>query len=72
MGKFLYKISFPWYVGENIFASTGFFFTMDQAVIAWFNENVYFNYSTNNCQNGQVCGHCNFILTIDTQVKYYF
>ena len=46
------------YVGENIYASSSTTSAnVVSAVNMWFNEAKYFNYSTNKCQAGQVCGH---------------
>ena len=46
----------PYYVGENIYASTG---TADPAaaVTSWMSESAYYHYDTNTCDQGQVCGH---------------
>jgi hypothetical protein len=47
---------FPWYVGENIYASTGTA-TAQTAVTLWASEQQYYHHSTNTCDAGQVCGH---------------
>lgn len=44
-------------VGENIYASTAPISNISDPVQSWFNEYVYYNYDTNTCQSGQVCGH---------------
>ena len=43
--------------GENIYAAAGFTPTMDDAVAAWAQEQSYYNYATNTCSSGKVCGH---------------
>lgn len=50
------SVGHPYYVGENIYASTG---TADPAaaVTAWMSESAYYHYDTNTCDPGQVCGH---------------
>jgi pathogenesis-related protein 1 len=57
----------PWYVGENIFASTGTA-TATGAVNSWANEAQYYNYATNTCTpppNG-TCGHYTQIVWADS------
>ena len=46
----------PYYVGENIYASTGTATAAD-AVDAWAGEVVDYTYATNTCAAGAVCGH---------------
>ena len=47
---------FPWYVGENIYGSTGVA-TPQQAVELWADEAQYYDHATNTCSAGHVCGH---------------
>jgi pathogenesis-related protein 1 len=46
----------PYYVGENIYASSGNA-TAQGAVSAWAAEEQYYDYPTNSCDPGEVCGH---------------
>ncbi len=46
----------PFYVGENIYASTGIA-TASDAVSAWAGEVADYTYATNTCAAGKVCGH---------------
>jgi uncharacterized protein YkwD len=46
----------PYYVGENIYASSGTA-SADAAVAAWAGEAVSYDYASNTCAAGQVCGH---------------
>jgi hypothetical protein len=46
----------PWYVGENIYASSGTASAHD-AVFAWADEVAHFHYDTNSCDASQTCGH---------------
>jgi hypothetical protein len=46
----------PTYVGENIYASTGTA-TAHDAVFGWANEGADYDYATNVCASGKVCGH---------------
>eukprot|EP01018_Ginkgo_biloba_P006481 Gb_20955 [translate_table: standard] len=43
--------------GENIFWGKGRDFSAADAVGSWVNEKQYYDYSTNTCAAGQVCGH---------------
>jgi pathogenesis-related protein 1 len=47
---------FPWYVGENIYGSTGVA-TPQQAVALWVDEAQYYDPATNTCAAGHTCGH---------------
>lgn len=47
---------FPYYVGENIYGTSGTATGAD-AVNLWAAEKQYYNYSTNSCAAGQICGH---------------
>jgi len=46
----------PYYVGENIYASTGSA-SPTVAVSKWAAEAAHYDYATNTCAAGQVCGH---------------
>ncbi|WOL14001.1 pathogenesis-related protein PRB1-3 [Canna indica] len=44
--------------GENIFwGSSGGDWTASDAVSAWVSEKQYYDYNSNTCADGQVCGH---------------
>ncbi|KAL6012828.1 hypothetical protein ACLOJK_003317 [Asimina triloba] len=43
--------------GENIFWGSGAEFTAADAVNSWVNEKKDYNYDTNTCAAGKVCGH---------------
>ena len=46
--------------GENLYwywTSDGTLATPSQAVSAWISENIYYDYQTNTCATGEVCGH---------------
>jgi pathogenesis-related protein 1 len=44
----------PW--GSNAFAGTGTYTPAD-VVNAWVSEDAYYDYATNTCESGKVCGH---------------
>ena len=46
----------PYYVGENIFASSGMA-SGQQAVTSWAGEGADYTYATNSCAAGKSCGH---------------
>ncbi|XP_031479911.1 pathogenesis-related protein PRB1-3-like [Nymphaea colorata] len=43
--------------GENLFWGSGREFTAADAVNAWVSEKAYYDYNTNSCASGKVCGH---------------
>ena len=43
--------------GENIYASTSTDDTARDAVVAWASEDVDYDYASNTCNPGKVCGH---------------
>lgn len=43
--------------GQNIFASTGWVPSISEIVGNWAGESVSYNYATNTCAPGQICGH---------------
>jgi pathogenesis-related protein 1 len=47
---------FPWYVGENIYGSSGTA-TPQAAVDLWVAEAQYYDHDTNTCASGHTCGH---------------
>jgi pathogenesis-related protein 1 len=53
------------YIGENIYASSGTA-TPDQAVQLWAAEKANYDYATNTCAAGQVCGHYTQVVWRDT------
>ena len=56
---------YPGYVGENIYASTGTP-TGPAAVAAWASEAADYDYATNSCATGKVCGHYTQLVWADT------
>lgn len=48
--------TYPTYVGENIYASSGQASGVD-AVQSWVSEEQFYDYASNTCQGGQICGH---------------
>jgi len=50
------SVGFPWYVGENIYATNGVA-TAQGAVNNWASEAAYYDYATNTCAGGHLCGH---------------
>lgn len=43
--------------GENIYAAAGFTPTANDAVSSWASESVDYDYASNTCAAGKVCGH---------------
>jgi pathogenesis-related protein 1 len=56
----------PFYVGENIYASTGTASGAD-AVAAWVGEAASYHYATNTCDGGASCGHYTQVVWRGTQ-----
>jgi uncharacterized protein YkwD len=56
----------PWYVGENIFASTGPA-TAQAAVNDWAAEARYYDYANSRCAAGKVCGHYTQLVWFDSK-----
>jgi pathogenesis-related protein 1 len=54
------------YVGENIYASTGTA-TGPDAVADWVSEGQYYDYASNTCAAGQICGHYTQVVWAATQ-----
>jgi pathogenesis-related protein 1 len=48
--------TYPTYVGENIYGSSGGASGTD-AVQLWVTEEQYYDYPSNTCAGGQICGH---------------
>lgn len=44
-------------LGENIYWGSGSTWTPGDAVRAWVEEGRYYDYETNSCEDGKVCGH---------------
>jgi pathogenesis-related protein 1 len=57
---------YPTYVGENIYASTGTA-TGPDAVASWVSEGQYYDYASNTCAAGQICGHYTQVVWKATQ-----
>jgi len=57
-------------VGENIYGTTSMApmhsFRPVEAIDSWGNEKQYYDYKTNSCQPGQVCGHYTQMVWADT------
>ena len=53
-------------VGENIFAGTGDY-KPEQVVNSWAKESADYNYDSNSCASGKVCGHYTQIVWGSTQ-----
>ncbi|KAL0478442.1 cysteine-rich protein [Acrasis kona] len=45
------------YAGENIYAYTAPITNVTWALLSWYNEYKYYDYFTNRCESGKVCGH---------------
>ncbi|KAJ4951039.1 hypothetical protein NE237_027871 [Protea cynaroides] len=54
-------------LGENIYWGSGSSWTPKDAVSAWANEVKYYNYESNTCQAGQMCGHYTQIVWKNTR-----
>ena len=50
------SLGHPWYVGENLFASTARV-SAQKAVDAWAAEVADYDYARNRCARGRTCGH---------------
>jgi pathogenesis-related protein 1 len=60
----------PWYVGENIFASSGTATAHDAVLLpmyGWAAEQTHYHYDTNACDAGATCGHYTQVVWRDTQ-----
>lgn len=56
----------PYYVGENIYASTGTAGAHD-AVFSWGGEDASYDYANNTCAAGKMCGHYTQVVWRTTQ-----
>ncbi|WCJ42403.1 Pathogenesis-related protein 1 [Euphorbia peplus] len=64
------KHSFPegeFKLGENIYWGSGSSWRPRDAVNAWASEEKFYNYGTNNCVEGQMCGHYTQIVWKNTR-----
>ncbi|XP_057967340.1 pathogenesis-related protein PR-1-like [Malania oleifera] len=62
--------SFPEYefkLGENIYRGSGSAWTPNDAVGAWVEEEKFYTYANNTCEEGKVCGHYTQIVWKDTR-----
>jgi len=50
------SVGYPWYVGENVAGTTGLI-TGQLAVDIWAAELADYDYTSNTCASGKVCGH---------------
>lgn len=60
----------PWYVGENIFASSGTATAHDAVLLpthGWAAEAAHYHYSSNSCDAGAICGHYTQLVWRTTQ-----
>jgi hypothetical protein len=60
----------PWYVGENLFASTGDATAHDAVLLpmyGWAAEQAHYHYDTNTCDGGASCGHYTQVVWRATQ-----
>ncbi|HEY0633922.1 MAG TPA: CAP domain-containing protein [Gammaproteobacteria bacterium] len=53
-------------VGENLYMSTASEVTPDAAVASWAAEAQFYDYATNSCASGEVCGHYTQLMWRDT------
>ena len=51
------SVGYPWYVGENIAGTSGITLTGQLAVNIWAGELADYDYASNTCAPGKVCGH---------------
>jgi uncharacterized protein YkwD len=54
-GKFEHRSNSPY--GENLATASGQMFSPERVVNLWGAESKYYNYASNSCAAGQVCGH---------------
>lgn len=54
-------------LGENIFWGGGSAWSPTDAVKAWIDEEKYYDYASNSCESGQMCGHYTQIVWRDTK-----
>nr|ANW72277.1 cysteine-rich secretory protein [Tradescantia hirsutiflora] len=54
--------------GENIFLGMGREFTALDAVLSWVSERQYYDYSSNSCAAGKVCGHYAQVVWAETMM----
>lgn len=54
-------------LGENIYWGSGDTWTPTDAVSAWADEEKYYTYRSNSCEEGQMCGHYTQIVWSSTQ-----
>jgi uncharacterized protein YkwD len=60
------SVGHPWYVGENIYGSSGTA-TARGAVNSWAAEQTRYHYATDACDSGAVCGHYTQVVWRTTQ-----
>ncbi len=53
--------------GENLFYGTAGYYTAGDAVDAWGEEKADYNYNSNKCKTGKMCGHYTQIVWKNTQ-----
>lgn len=53
-------------LGENLFANSGEGFSPTQVVTGWENEKADYDYTTNTCAAGKVCGHYTQVVWADS------
>lgn len=62
----IYKHSHSTKYGENMFAKAGESGTPQEVVSAWASESAHYDYNTNTCKPGKVCGHYTQVVWRDT------
>ena len=53
--------------GENLFKGTSGYFDARDVVNAWASEKAFYNYETNKCDPGEMCGHYTQIVWSNTK-----
>lgn len=53
--------------GENLFKSKGYSDPVATGVMSWVNEKQYYDYNSNSCAGGQVCGHYTQVVWRDSK-----
>ncbi|MEM9327541.1 MAG: pathogenesis-related family 1 protein [Bacteroidota bacterium] len=53
--------------GENLWKGTTGYYSIEEAIDSWASEKADYNYSSNKCRRGKVCGHYTQIVWANTQ-----
>ena len=54
-------------LGENLFWSMNYMVTATEVVESWASEEEFYDYDSNSCESGQMCGHYTQIVWEDTK-----